>query len=267
MDEMFIGENTRALAGPAAAEEERESASAAPEKPQGFPERAAPESAPESAPEESRAEDPPEAPVQTETGRAGGSGRDYERDKAFARMRREAEAARREAAVLRAAMERAGITGPPEHVADRVVAMATGKTEAEARAEREAANAERKAVEEVRLLKEELRERYFKDDMALLKKAHPEVTAAHPSELGEDFLRLRASGVDPVVAYEAIRLSEESKKTPPPPTPGSMKTGGGAESRDYFTEEELGRLTDKQLDNPKILEKALKSLSRKKGGA
>lgn len=105
----------------------------------------------------------------------------------------------------------------------------------------------------------------FAADLAAVKAAYPDVKAERIEELGEVFMRGMAAGLTPEDAYAAqlahnTRLDAEKK--PEPPKIGSVKQAYNAEA-EYFSPEELERLnsTDsKLLDDPKVLEKALKSM-------
>lgn len=105
----------------------------------------------------------------------------------------------------------------------------------------------------------------FAEDLSKVKAAYPDVKAEKIEELGEVFMRGMAAGLTPEDAYAAqlahnTRLDAEKK--PEPPKIGSVKQAYNAEA-EYFSPEELERLntTDaKLLDDPKVLEKALKSM-------
>lgn len=104
--------------------------------------------------------------------------------------------------------------------------------------------------------------RQFDRDMAEIKEVYPDETAEDVTALGEMFMALRANGVDNLIAYEVVRNKGKKAKSSPPPEIGKVGiSGGGSE---FFTSEELDKLTKKQLDNPKIYEKAMKSLRKLK---
>lgn len=61
--------------------------------------------------------------------------------------------------------------------------------------------------------------------------------------------------------YE-MYLSSKPKKEPK--KMGSMKSGAQSEVKDFYTPEEIERLTDAELDNPKVWEAVRKSMTNKK---
>ncbi len=100
----------------------------------------------------------------------------------------------------------------------------------------------------------------FRKDLDRVREAYPELTAKDPKEVGEVYCRLMASGlIDPVVAYEAQKATDRRQN----PLPGDMvsaKSAGGAEH--YFSSRELDRLTEQDLKDPRVFQKALSSLSK-----
>lgn len=112
-------------------------------------------------------------------------------------------------------------------------------------------------VKEAMTLLEETR---FQKDLARVREAYPSLTAKSPREVGEIYCRLMASGtVDPVVAYEA-QAAADRRRNPVPESMVSAKSAGGAAQ--FYSSQELDRLTEKDLRNPDIFRKAMASLSR-----
>lgn len=107
-------------------------------------------------------------------------------------------------------------------------------------------------------------ERIFAEDLAAVKKAFPACKAQSVQDLGERFARLRANGLSATEAYEVMQMEERRTAKPSVAGVGPVGSGAGTES-EYFTEEELANLekTGKGLDDPKILEKAIRSMARK----
>lgn len=100
----------------------------------------------------------------------------------------------------------------------------------------------------------------FKKDLESVREAYPELTAKSPDEVGEVYCRLMASGkVDPVVAYEA-QMAADRRRNPIPGDMVSAKAAGGAAM--YYSSQELDRLTDQDLRDPGIFQKAMASLSK-----
>ena len=102
-------------------------------------------------------------------------------------------------------------------------------------------------------------ERFCEQDLATLKKAFPDMKESHIFELGDDYMRLRANQVSPIAAYNAAVAAKAAVAKPVPPEIGAVN---GTETKDseYYTNEELDALTEKQLKDPKILAKARKSM-------
>lgn len=99
-----------------------------------------------------------------------------------------------------------------------------------------------------------------KEDLAAIKKAFPEEKARSVEELGEQFIALRAQGIDPIVAYSAVAAAKQATAKPKPPEMGAV--GQKPVEKEYYSNEELDRLTDKDLDDPAVYKKAMSSLLR-----
>jgi len=106
---------------------------------------------------------------------------------------------------------------------------------------------------------EKLIENKMQADLCEIQKVNPSVTELE--SLGGDFLRLVENGVDARLAYTAVCTLNDRALTPTPPETGAVgvtEDGKGA----FFSSKELDRLTPKDLENPTIFKKALKSLKR-----
>ena len=79
--------------------------------------------------------------------------------------------------------------------------------------------------------------------------------------IGGDFLRLIESGVDAKVAFSAVRAASSDSLVKRPPETGSVGVSEDAQG-EFFSSRELDRLTPRDLDNPVIFKKAMKSLKR-----
>ncbi|MBQ3084460.1 MAG: hypothetical protein IJC46_03295 [Clostridia bacterium] len=100
----------------------------------------------------------------------------------------------------------------------------------------------------------------FQKDLDRVREAYPSLTAKSPKEVGEIYCRLMASGaVDPVVAYEA-QAAADRRRNPIPENMVSAKSAGGAAQ--YYSSQELDRLTEKDLKDPNVFRKAMASLSK-----
>ena len=79
--------------------------------------------------------------------------------------------------------------------------------------------------------------------------------------IGGDFLKLIENGVDAKVAFSAIKAANEGSLCKRPPETGAVGVTEDA-SGEFFSSKELDRLTKRDLDNPVIFRKAMKSLKR-----
>lgn len=204
--------------------------------------------------------------------------RDLSRDAAFAKMRREAEDARREAQEAKREAERHQQESVkwrealgkydvkadnPSDALDSAEAYRTGRAVDEVRKERLANERLQTLESKTREYEKILAQKVYEEDLGAIKALYPDLKAKTVDDLGPDFMRLRAAGVDPVVAYGAVHSKEDLERKPVPPSTGSVKTTGTAES-EFYSDDELNSLTDKQLNDPKTLEKAMRSLTRPK---
>lgn len=131
--------------------------------------------------------------------------------------------------------------------------------------------ADREAREKISSLEQQLEQyrakditKQMSDDLAEIKAIDPSITSLE--DLPQSFIALRFNSVAPMSAKEAfiaVREIEKQTKQPKPPSMGSM-TGTGSHEAEFFTNEELNKLTKAQLSDPKIMEKAKKSMARLK---
>lgn len=107
-------------------------------------------------------------------------------------------------------------------------------------------------------------ERIYDRDVERINQAFGDAKLETVDDLGEEFMLLRANGVSPTVAFRVLREEhEQGKKTTPQPI-GSVKSSGMAQ-KELFTMDELGRLSKRDLDDPTVLERAIRSMRKKKG--
>lgn len=78
-------------------------------------------------------------------------------------------------------------------------------------------------------------------DLKAIKKAFPDEKAKSVVELGADFIRLCANGVDPVVAYRAVR----EQKSPAQPGMGDVKPT--VKEKGYFTRDEVAVMSQDEI--------------------
>ena len=99
----------------------------------------------------------------------------------------------------------------------------------------------------------------------LMREGLLEVQAIDPNiksleELGDSFVDFIAAGLSTEDAYWAVQAKERSTKVLAPDAIG--KVADTKSERDYFTSEELDALTDDDLNDDAIYEKAMRSLQR-----
>lgn len=196
-----------------------------------------------------------------------------EENAAFARMRREQEQARREAEIYRKQAERMaqaaskfGYQGNPDEVADQIEAAATGKPLEQVRSERlqleQSMLQAQQAAAERDLYKNQLIEFQVKSamerDLAAIRKI--DKTVKKLDDLGPEFASLVNSGVDAQTAYFAVKAKEQANTKPKPKDIGAI--GAGNKEKDYYTPDEVDRLTDEEMNDPKIRAKVRKSMTK-----
>lgn len=81
----------------------------------------------------------------------------------------------------------------------------------------------------------------FESDIKAIRKAYPDEKAKRIEDLGLDFMRLCASGITPIVAYEAVR-NEKARTAKPQPSMGDVKTAP-AHEKDFYTREEVAAMS------------------------
>lgn len=96
-------------------------------------------------------------------------------------------------------------------------------------------------------------------DLRAIQQIDPGVTDLE--SIGGDFLKLIENGIDAKTAFTAVRAANEGSLSRRPPETGVV---GVAEDSagEYFSSKELDRLTRRDLENPLIFKKAMKSLKR-----
>ena len=82
--------------------------------------------------------------------------------------------------------------------------------------------------------------------------------------MGKDFALMRSTGVSVDVAYNAVKSTLEANKKTPPPEMGKVNATQKAD-KTYYTQDEVDAMiaaNDKALDNPSVLEKIRKSMTK-----
>ncbi len=196
-----------------------------------------------------------------------------------AAQRRATEAAQHEAAAVRADYERLasalkgyGFTGSAQEMADEIEARASGKTVEQIRVER-MADAERikKAVradpeflqlqKEAEALRGITYQSIYEKDIAEINKYNPGAKIKNLDDLGPEYTRLRAAGVSNLAAYAATQAVSEAHNKLKPPSIGAVGSNSSRQ-KDYYSPAEVDKLTEKDLDDPKILEAVKRSMTK-----
>ena len=213
--------------------------------------------------------------------------RDYERDAAFANMRRSMEQAQKEREetqklleAMKADKERLakafgmyGFNGDVDEIEDQAKANYYGKTVEEVRNERLQAQ---RVIEEqqrreqetlakdnqIKDLQRQLYARILDDDLKAIQAKDPSIKSL--DDLGKDFALMRSTGVSVDVAYNAVKSTLEANKKTPPPEMGKVNATQKAD-KTHYTQDEVDAMiaaNDKALDNPSVLAKIRKSMTQ-----
>ena len=214
--------------------------------------------------------------------------RDYERDAAFAQMRRNMEQAQKEREefqkqfeAMKAERERLtnsfglfGFKGDVDEIEDQAKAHFYGKPVEEMRNERLQAQ---KVLEEqqkreqetlakdnqIKDLQEQLYARILADDLKKIQALDANIKSL--DELGDKYMKMMMSGdFTAEEAYLAVKSIENANKKTPPPEIGKVNATQKAD-KTYYTQAEVDAMIavdDKALDNPSVLEKIRKSMTK-----
>jgi hypothetical protein len=183
----------------------------------------------------------------------------------FAAARRQAEAEKNALKAqndrLMQALGQYGYQGSPEDIADALFAQSQGISVEEATAQRQAAEAENAKYQQLESQIETYRPLAIKalmaDDLAKIQTVNPEVK--NLDDLGSDFFALMGALHDPILAYDALQAKKARETKPIPQDIGAVNSSSSKE-KDFYTSAEVDRLTDKDLDNPKIMERVRASM-------
>lgn len=182
--------------------------------------------------------------------------RNLDVDARFAERRREKEA--KQAERMAELFRKFDIPGEtPEDVADAAEAHLTGKTVEEIKKQRAESERIAQLEAENKALREAQAERIFRDDLSAIRSRYPDAPKAI-EELGDDFIRLRAAGVSPIVAYEAVKASAKPKN-PVPPSTGAVKSVGRS-TPEVFSREDVAAMSKSEVE--KNLDKIMKDMQK-----
>lgn len=151
-----------------------------------------------------------------------------------------------------------------EEQLDYASAQAQGIDVSTYRAQRQEQEQAQAVQQELQMYRQREIDRMMEDDLKAVQAIDPTVTSL--KDLPETFLALRFNQAAPMSARDAFiatKAISQQTKTPKPASVGSISGSGTAEG-EFFTSEELDKLTPKMLDDPKIMEKAMRSMARLK---
>ncbi|MBR5520045.1 MAG: hypothetical protein IKU55_04945 [Clostridia bacterium] len=92
-----------------------------------------------------------------------------------------------------------------------------------------------------------------------LRQHDPKASLTELESLGPEYAKLRRAGVSAIAAYEALRYQRAIGEIPP--NTGAIGTDRAAE-KEFYSPEEVDRLTSRELDDPKIMECVMKSMTK-----
>jgi hypothetical protein len=171
----------------------------------------------------------------------------------FAAARRQAEAEKNALKAqndrLMQALGQYGYQGSPEEIADTLMAQA-----------QEYADFERMQIQgEAEFYKNIAIEKMMADDLTKIKEAYPDVKVKHLKELGNEFFSALNATKDAVLAYDVIQTKKARETKPIPRDIGAVNSSSSKE-KDFYTSAEVDKLTSKDYDNPRIMERVRQSM-------
>lgn len=196
-----------------------------------------------------------------------------EENSKFAEIRRKYEAEQKAIKAqndrLLQALKGYGYEGSPEEIADALVASQQGISQEEARAQREEQERYLSEIQqkdsELELFKSIAKEKLMADDLNKLKSAFTEDKKIQSlksiEELDQEFFVLLGATRDPVLAYDAY-TAKRARETKPVPQDIGAVNSASAKEKDFYTPDEVDKLTDKDFDNPKIMERVRQSMHK-----
>lgn len=125
-------------------------------------------------------------------------------------------------------------------------------------------------AEKERQQAESAKQKQYAELLDFYKEVHGEDLDPAKTTLPKEVWEAVENGVSPKYAYAEYRLKEMLKEQQieqgnlenSKASPGSVTGKGQAIEKDYYTSDELDRLTDADLNDPNVFEKAMRSMSR-----
>lgn len=189
--------------------------------------------------------------------------RNFEKDSAFAKLRREAEQAKKEKEMLARTLQQFGFQGTFEEIIDQANAHYLQKPIDEVRKERlqqELMQTEEAKINaELDYYRNKEIERIMQDDLKRIQNI--DATVKSLDDLGNDFFMLIESGLDAEIAFNAVQAKRLKETKIAPNEIGKINSISKSE-KTYYTPSEVDKLTSKDLDNPKIMKRVMESMTK-----
>lgn len=192
-----------------------------------------------------------------------GTSQSIEANHHFAEMRKKSELVESENGRLRDELAKLGYTGSIDEIAQRIAVEQSGMTPDDYK--KQEAAFESRIQKDPRIVEAEriTREATYKKDLQAIKEAYPDCKAESVQDLGDVYLNLMQSGsVNPVDAYAAQIAHNEREKAKIPAKIGAVNQTAQKTEKDFYTSEEVDRLSDEDLANPKIRAIVMKSMTK-----
>ncbi|MBE6038569.1 MAG: hypothetical protein E7218_05120 [Anaerofustis stercorihominis] len=107
-----------------------------------------------------------------------------------------------------------------------------------------------------------IEQKRFDEDLRMIKREYPDENAQSVWELGDPFISLVMTGiVDALTAYEAYRAYRQRMGKALTPEIGGVNTGYGV-VKEFYSPEEVDRLTAKDYEDPRVMKKVRNSMLR-----
>ena len=187
-----------------------------------------------------------------------------EADARFAEMRRINDAKTAQLSKYQQAFKKFGFEGEtPEDALDAIDAHYSGKDIATVKAERLAAEQEAHRLkmleDENSSLRNERNRQIIERDLKEVQKLDPNIKAI--TDLGQEFIQLKSMGWGTLEAYNAVKAAKEVKEITPPPVIGKVNNNTTAK-KDFYTSEEVDKLSDEELNDPIIMKNVMQSMTK-----
>lgn len=185
--------------------------------------------------------------------------RDFEKDTAYAKMRREAEQLKKQNELLAKTFEKFGFKGSPEEIADQANAHYQERPVEEVRAERLAKEQESNIEQELNYYKEQEVIRLMNEDLKKIQKLDPTVKTLET--LDRRYFQFIQSGLDGESAFAALQQLQKKEQKKPPAEVGKINSSTNI-LKDYYSKEEVDKMSETDLDNPKIWQRVRNSMTK-----